>query len=128
MPSTTRAISKGPASTGRNPSIDFTKGESACSAAGAIFWTYSQSAEPGDLDLHISGTHFIDLIFFEGGGEASLEFSMNLNGGAFGHVGDFAGTSTAIETVPEPSTVILLGLGLGALGIRYRRNTKAQNV
>jgi len=59
MPSTTRAISKGPASTGRNPSIDFTKGESACSAAGAIFWTYSQSAEPGDLDLHISGTHFI---------------------------------------------------------------------
>lgn len=29
-------------------------------AAGAIVWTRSQSAETGDLDLHISGTHFID--------------------------------------------------------------------
>ena len=29
-------------------------------AAGAIVWTRSQNAEPGDLDLHISGTHFFD--------------------------------------------------------------------
>jgi len=29
-------------------------------AAGAIVWTRSQNAEPGDLDLHISGTHFLD--------------------------------------------------------------------
>jgi choline dehydrogenase len=29
-------------------------------AAGAIIWTRSQTAEPGDLDLHISGTHLID--------------------------------------------------------------------
>jgi choline dehydrogenase len=29
-------------------------------AAGAIVWTRSQNATPGDLDLHISGTHFID--------------------------------------------------------------------
>jgi choline dehydrogenase len=29
-------------------------------AAGAIIWTRSQHAEPGDLDLHISGTHLID--------------------------------------------------------------------
>jgi choline dehydrogenase len=29
-------------------------------AAGAIVWTRSQNAEPDDLDLHISGTHFID--------------------------------------------------------------------
>ena len=29
-------------------------------AAGAIVWTRSQSALPGDLDLHISGTHFFD--------------------------------------------------------------------
>jgi choline dehydrogenase len=29
-------------------------------AAGGIVWTCSQSAEPGDLDLHISGTHLID--------------------------------------------------------------------
>jgi choline dehydrogenase len=29
-------------------------------AAGAIVWTRSQNAEPGDLDLHISATHLID--------------------------------------------------------------------
>jgi choline dehydrogenase len=29
-------------------------------AAGAIIWTRSLTAEPGDLDLHISGTHLID--------------------------------------------------------------------
>jgi choline dehydrogenase len=29
-------------------------------AAGAIVWTRSQNAAPDDLDLHISGTHFID--------------------------------------------------------------------
>jgi choline dehydrogenase len=29
-------------------------------AAGALIWTRSQGAEPGDLDLHISGTHFFD--------------------------------------------------------------------
>jgi len=29
-------------------------------AAGAIIWTRSQTAGPGDLDLHISGTHLID--------------------------------------------------------------------
>jgi choline dehydrogenase len=29
-------------------------------AAGAIIWTRSQTAEPGDLDLHISSTHLID--------------------------------------------------------------------
>jgi choline dehydrogenase len=29
-------------------------------ASGAIIWTRSRNAEPGDLDLHISGTHLID--------------------------------------------------------------------
>jgi choline dehydrogenase len=29
-------------------------------AAGAIIWTRSQAAAAGDLDLHVSGTHFID--------------------------------------------------------------------
>jgi choline dehydrogenase len=29
-------------------------------AAGAIVWTRSSSAKPDELDLHISGTHFID--------------------------------------------------------------------
>jgi choline dehydrogenase len=29
-------------------------------AAGALVWTRSQSAQPSDLDLHISGTHYFD--------------------------------------------------------------------
>jgi choline dehydrogenase len=29
-------------------------------AAGALIWTRSQSAAAGDLDLHVSGTHFFD--------------------------------------------------------------------
>ncbi|MEA2772724.1 MAG: choline dehydrogenase, partial [Acetobacteraceae bacterium] len=29
-------------------------------ASGAIVWTRSENAAPGDLDLHISGTHLID--------------------------------------------------------------------
>jgi hypothetical protein len=66
-----------------------------------------------------AGSHALELIFFEGGGEASLEFSMNLNGGAYGHVGDFEGTSTA--PIPEPATISLLGGGLATLAARFRR-------
>src|SRR5260370_39868841 len=29
-------------------------------AAGALVWTRSQSAQPSDLDLHISATHYFD--------------------------------------------------------------------
>jgi len=47
-------------------------------AAGAIVWTRSQSAEPGDLDLHISGTHFIDPSASPTGGAIVLACAVTL--------------------------------------------------
>jgi len=72
------------------------------------------------------GTYAIDLVFFEGGGEASLEFSMAQGSaeGPYGHVGNFEGTTTS--AVPEASTwfagAVLVGMfGAGRLCQRFRR-------
>ena len=47
-------------------------------AAGAIVWTHSQTAEPADLDLHISGTHLIDPNASPTGGAIVLACSVTL--------------------------------------------------
>ncbi len=47
-------------------------------AAGAIVWTRSESAEPDDLDLHISGTHFFDPKNSPTGGAIVLASAMTL--------------------------------------------------
>jgi len=47
-------------------------------AAGAIVWTRSQSAESGDLDLHISGTHYFDPHASPTGGAIVLACSVTL--------------------------------------------------
>jgi choline dehydrogenase len=47
-------------------------------AAGAIVWTRSQSALSGDLDLHISGTHFIDPSASPTGGAIVLACAVTL--------------------------------------------------
>jgi choline dehydrogenase len=47
-------------------------------AAGAIVWTRSQSAAPDDLDLHISGTHFIDPMASPTGGAIVLAAAVTL--------------------------------------------------
>lgn len=47
-------------------------------AAGAIVWTRSQSAEPGDLDLHISGTHYFDPSASPTGGAIVLACAVTL--------------------------------------------------
>ncbi|MEK0451964.1 MAG: hypothetical protein RL088_4232 [Verrucomicrobiota bacterium] len=61
------------------------------------------------------GTYSLDLIFFEGGGEASLEFAVQQGAGPFGHVGQIGGP-TSTSTVPDGgSGVALLGLALSAL-------------
>jgi choline dehydrogenase len=47
-------------------------------ASGAIIWTRSQNAEPGDLDLHISGTHLIDPNVSPTGGAIVLACAVTL--------------------------------------------------
>jgi choline dehydrogenase len=47
-------------------------------AAGAIVWTRSTTAEPGDLDLHISGTHLIDPKASPTGGAIVLAAALTL--------------------------------------------------
>jgi choline dehydrogenase len=47
-------------------------------AAGALIWTRSQTAEPGDLDLHISGTHFVDPNASPAGGAIVLACAVTL--------------------------------------------------
>lgn len=82
---------------------------------------HPEAIRTGSIDLGV-GTYAIELLFFEGGGEASLEFSMNKGGSAYDHVGNFAGTAT---TVPGPSTGLLASLGLLMLGLSRRRQKKA---
>ena len=79
----------------------------------------------GSLFLN-PGSYLIDLIFFEGGGEASLEFTMARGNGAFGLVGTLAGTSTQVQAVPEPSTwaagIIVAGMVTGTFWRARRRS------
>jgi choline dehydrogenase len=47
-------------------------------AAGAIIWTRSQNVDPGDLDLHIAGTHLIDPNASPTGGAIVLSCAVTL--------------------------------------------------
>jgi len=70
------------------------------------------------------GAYLVDLVFFEGGGEASLEFSMAGSTGNFALVGLLPGTSTSPSAVPEPSTyaALVAVAGIGAAAWRRRRS------
>jgi hypothetical protein len=70
------------------------------------------------------GAYLVDLVFFEGGGEASLEFSMAGSTGNFALVGLLPGTSTSPNAVPEPSTyaALVAVAGIGAAAWRRRRS------
>ena len=70
------------------------------------------------------GAHLVDLVFFEGGGEASLEFSMAGSTGSFALVGLLPGTSTSPNAVPEPSTyaALVAVAGIGAAAWRRRQS------
>lgn len=82
---------------------------------------HPEQIRTGTINL-TPGTYPIELLFFEGGGEASLEFQVAQGNGAFGHVGGIGGPTTA-PSVPEAgSTLALLGMGCAvAMGAARRK-------
>ena len=64
------------------------------------------------------GSYAVDLLFFEAGGQATLEFAMARSTGAYALVGNLAGTSTSVAAVPETSTwaagIAMVGIGAAA--------------
>ena len=72
-----------------------------------------------------TGTHSVELYFFENGGEASLEFTIADASGVFTHF-DNENYQNPVPNpnpnpVPEPSTMLLLGAGLvGLFGARRK--------
>jgi hypothetical protein len=68
-----------------------------------------------------TGMHALDFIFFEGGGGATVELESRLGNGAFSLIG----SANGLQTVPEPGSIALLGLGLfGAVAARRKSKKK----
>jgi len=69
------------------------------------------------------GLHAIDFKFLEGSGTSYVELSANFNKGAYALLG-----TEGFETVPEPATVALMGLGLlGFATASRRKSAKSKN-
>jgi len=74
-----------------------------------------------------AGLYALDLLYFEKAGNTGIEFFSSIPGGP--NSGAPTGTVGIVPTsviyhAPEPSTVVLMGLGLAGLGIAARRRKK----
>jgi hypothetical protein len=83
---------------------------------------HAEEVNTGSIFLD-RGSYRIDLIFFEGGGEASLEFTMAQGNNPFNHVGALPGIETSAASVPEPSTSAV-GLALAGFGVATWRRAR----
>ena len=79
------------------------------------------------------GSHAIDLVFFEGFGQATLELQVLNSLGNWVLVGDAANgglelTTTSVSTVPEPASFFIAGFGLvTALGSVFKRKRNSSS-
>ena len=81
---------------------------------------HPESINAGGLFLDV-GVYDLELVFFEGGGEASLEFSVAQGSGAYVHIPDLPGVTTS---VPTPAGIAVIGFALMLCGFaRKRRNS-----
>jgi PA14 domain len=87
---------------------------------------HPESPNDGSIFLN-PGTYPLELVFFEGGGEASLEFTVAQGSGPYGHVGGIGGP-VAVSAVPEASTWAAGAAVLVAIGGAWfrRRQSEAQ--
>ncbi len=78
---------------------------------------HPEAVNYGSLFLDV-GVYDLDLVFFEGGGEASLEFSVAQGSGPYVHIPDLPSVTSS---VPAPAGVAMFGLAMILAGLRRRR-------
>ena len=61
------------------------------------------------------------------GGQGTGEFQMSATGLILGVSASYTGTATAVSTVPEPISLLLMSSGIAAIGLARKRSLKVQS-
>lgn len=97
----------------------------AATKVGTVNYALNQVSGPDDFDLQAIGIACGTLFRCAGDGLVDLVGSADILGGAGLQNGAFARSDADVllnpSAIPEPSTLVLLGLGLGLLGVMRRR-------
>ncbi len=84
---------------------------------------------PGDTDGDITfaapGNYALDLLFYELGGGEEVNLYQLVSGGRVNLGDEAAGALDVVQTIPEPSTIVLAGFGLAGLAVYARRRKVA---